>query len=135
MSGIGQDRPAIGHGWLPAPGLPSPHSRFRHGGHSSTCVPPSTGTSMSKLPTSTRALVLRKRDPVDGKVYHAAEIAERTLPALGPGQLLVRVAAVGFNRRDVRFTLGFDQSKRLTHGRFRSTGRGRACTQDYSMTK
>jgi hypothetical protein len=90
---------------------------------------------MSKLPTSTRALVLRKRDPVDGKVYHAAEIAERTLPALGPGQLLVRVAAVGFNRRDVRFNFGLNQVEQPTHGGFCSTGRGRAYTQDYSMTR
>jgi hypothetical protein len=90
---------------------------------------------MSKLPTSTRALVLRKRDPVDGKVYHAAEIAERTLPALGPGQVLVRVAAVGFNRRDVRFTFEFDQAERPAHGGFCSTGRGRACIQECSMTR
>jgi hypothetical protein len=56
---------------------------------------------MPELPTSTRALVLRKRDPVDGKVYHAAEVQERPLPALQQGQVLVRVSAAGFNRRDV----------------------------------
>jgi NADPH:quinone reductase-like Zn-dependent oxidoreductase len=57
---------------------------------------------MPELPTSTRALVLRKRDPVGGKVYHAVEIEERPLPTLQRGQVLVRVFAVGFNRRDVR---------------------------------
>jgi hypothetical protein len=52
-------------------------------------------------PTSTKALVIRKRDPVDGQVWHDAVLEERPLPELAQGQVLVRIVAAGFNRRDV----------------------------------
>lgn len=53
-------------------------------------------------PQKTRALILNKTDPVDGKTYHSAALEQRPIPALEAGQLLVRIGAAGFNRRDVR---------------------------------
>jgi NADPH:quinone reductase-like Zn-dependent oxidoreductase len=56
------------------------------------------------LPTTTKSLVLHKTDPVDGKVYHDAVLEDRPIPILEPGQLLVKVVAAGFNRRDVSYS-------------------------------
>ncbi|PCH37808.1 NAD(P)-binding protein [Wolfiporia cocos MD-104 SS10] len=55
--------------------------------------------SSSQMPAVTKAIVMRKsqRKPV----YHDTVLEERPLPALQKGQVLVKVAAAGFNHRDV----------------------------------
>ncbi|KAI0034537.1 NAD-P-binding protein [Vararia minispora EC-137] len=56
-----------------------------------------------KLPTKTRALVIRK---VRSKpVYHNAVVEEQSIPDVNPGELLVRMSAAAFNHREVRLTL------------------------------
>lgn len=51
---------------------------------------------------STKALILRKTAPAKGaSVYHDVVLEQRPVPALKHGELLLRVSAVAFNRRDV----------------------------------
>jgi len=57
-------------------------------------------------PQKTRALILNKTDPVNGKTYHSAALEERPIPALEAGQVLVRIGAAGFNRRDLWQRMG-----------------------------
>lgn len=56
------------------------------------------------MPLSTTALVIRKSIPAQkgAAVYHNVVLEQRPVPELKPGELLLKVAAVAFNRRDVR---------------------------------
>ncbi|KAF7305656.1 NAD(P)-binding protein [Mycena chlorophos] len=47
------------------------------------------------LPRTTRALVIRKNPP-----YHDAIVAEQPVPPLKDGEVLVKISAAGFNRRE-----------------------------------
>lgn len=59
------------------------------------------------IPTSTKALVLRKSEPTSSKhVYHGIEVISRPIPALKDGEILVKVTAVAYNRRDLWIRLG-----------------------------
>ncbi|KAJ8496183.1 hypothetical protein ONZ51_g1305 [Trametes cubensis] len=53
-----------------------------------------------QIPKSTKALVLRKSTQATQPVYHNAVLEERPIPALKPGQVLVRIYAAAFNHRD-----------------------------------
>ncbi|KAH9931711.1 NAD(P)-binding protein [Epithele typhae] len=53
-----------------------------------------------RLPTSAKALVVRKSANPTKPVFHDAVIETRPIPALKPGELLVKVNAVAFNHRD-----------------------------------
>ena len=44
-----------------------------------------------QIPKSTKALVLRKSTQATQPVYHNAVLEERPIPALKPGQVLVRI--------------------------------------------
>jgi NADPH:quinone reductase-like Zn-dependent oxidoreductase len=53
-------------------------------------------------PATTRVLVLRKTPAAEGQAtWHATALVDAPLPALQEGQVVVKVYAAGFNRRDV----------------------------------
>jgi D-arabinose 1-dehydrogenase-like Zn-dependent alcohol dehydrogenase len=54
-----------------------------------------------RYPTSLRALVLQKTSEPRKPVYHNVRIVEKSVPALKPGEVLVRINAAGFNHREV----------------------------------
>lgn len=54
------------------------------------------------LPASTKALTLQKSTLQRKPVYHDAVLKEQPIPALKAGQVLVKISAASFNRRDVR---------------------------------
>jgi len=56
---------------------------------------------MLTLPETTRALVLRKSLIEKKPTYHDAVVEVQAIPTLKEGEILVKMAAVGFNRRDV----------------------------------
>ena len=56
---------------------------------------------MIRLPETTRALVLRKSLVEKNPTYHDAVVEVQAIPTLKEGEILVKMAAVGFNRRDV----------------------------------
>lgn len=62
---------------------------------------------MFTLPETTRALVLRK-SLIEKKnpTYHDAVVEVQAIPTLKEGEILVKMAAVGFNRRDLWIRLG-----------------------------
>ncbi|KAJ6462464.1 hypothetical protein C8R45DRAFT_1064429 [Mycena sanguinolenta] len=55
----------------------------------------------SKLPHTTKALVLRKSPPGRTPLFHDAVVQEQAIPALKPGEVLVKMGAVAFNHRDL----------------------------------
>ncbi|KAJ7465965.1 hypothetical protein FB451DRAFT_1561264 [Mycena latifolia] len=55
----------------------------------------------STLPRTTKALVLRKSPAGRKPLFHDAIVQEQPLPALKPGELLVKMGAVAFNHRDL----------------------------------
>jgi len=59
-----------------------------------------------KLPKSTKALVLRKSAIQRKPLYHDASLEERSIPALKPGEILVKIGAAAFNRRDLWIRFG-----------------------------
>ncbi|KDR73817.1 hypothetical protein GALMADRAFT_251643 [Galerina marginata CBS 339.88] len=61
---------------------------------------------MSKLPTSTKALIIREADASRDPLYHDATIVERPLSPPEPGQVVVKIGAVGFNHKDVWQRMG-----------------------------
>lgn len=54
-----------------------------------------------RLPKETRALVVKRSPPERKPVYHDAVVEKYPIPALGEGQVLVKMGAVAFNHRDV----------------------------------
>lgn len=63
---------------------------------------PDDGSALRMLlPSTTKALVLRA-SPRSTKdyIYHDARLESLPIPTLKAGQVLVRVSAVAFNRRD-----------------------------------
>jgi D-arabinose 1-dehydrogenase-like Zn-dependent alcohol dehydrogenase len=64
-----------------------------------------------RFPSSFRALVLHSKDEQQNKsLYHDVHIVERPIPALKPGEILVKINAAGFNHREV--CLGITQKMR-----------------------
>jgi NADPH:quinone reductase-like Zn-dependent oxidoreductase len=61
---------------------------------------------MGSLPTSTNALVLREATPEAKSVYHDVVVASRPIPSLKQGEILVKMTAAAFNRRDLWIRLG-----------------------------
>lgn len=58
--------------------------------------------SSMPLPSTTKALVLRASSlTTKDNIYHDARLESLPIPALKAGQVLVRVHAVSFNRRDL----------------------------------
>ncbi|KAJ7681634.1 NAD-P-binding protein [Mycena rosella] len=53
------------------------------------------------LPRTTKALVLRKSPPGREPLYHDAVVQEQPLPALKPGEVLVKMSAAAFNHREL----------------------------------
>lgn len=55
----------------------------------------------SRIPESTRALVIKKCSAEATPVYHHAVLETRPLQQLKQGEVLVKMGAVSFNHRDV----------------------------------
>jgi hypothetical protein len=54
------------------------------------------------FPSSFEALVLQnQREQQNKSLYHDVRIVERPIPALKPGEILVKINAAGFNHREV----------------------------------
>jgi hypothetical protein len=62
--------------------------------------------SMAALPKFTNALVLRKATSQAKAVYHDAVVVSRPIPPLKHGEILVKMIAVAFNRRELWTRLG-----------------------------
>lgn len=79
---------------------------------------------MTSLPETTRALVLKQSPPERNPLYHDVVIEERAIPTpLKEGQVVVKMGAVAFNRRDLWIRLG--QYPGITFGAtFGSDGAG-----------
>lgn len=60
------------------------------------------------LPTTTRALVLQKAAQEQSPPYHDVVVEERPVPALKDQEVLVRIAAVALNHRDVHITISME---------------------------
>jgi NADPH:quinone reductase-like Zn-dependent oxidoreductase len=60
----------------------------------------------SRIPESTRALVIKKCSAEAKPVYHDAVLETRPLQQLKPGEVLVKMGAVSFNHRDVSNVTG-----------------------------
>ncbi|KZP05142.1 NAD(P)-binding protein [Athelia psychrophila] len=58
------------------------------------------------LPTSTKAIVLHKDASGNKEVFHDAVVASIPVPALQSGQVLVKLSALAFNRRDLWLRMG-----------------------------
>ncbi|KAJ7138197.1 NAD-P-binding protein [Mycena epipterygia] len=56
---------------------------------------------MSALPRTTKALILRKSPAARSPLYHDAVVQEQPIPALKPGEVLVKMGAVAFNHREL----------------------------------
>ena len=56
-----------------------------------------------RFPSSFKALVLQnQREQHNKSLYNDVRIVERPIPALKPGEILVKINAAGFNHREVR---------------------------------
>ncbi|KAJ7926262.1 hypothetical protein B0H13DRAFT_1973244 [Mycena leptocephala] len=55
----------------------------------------------TKLPRTTKALVLQKSPAGRKPLFHDAVVQEQSIPALKPGEILVKMGAVAFNHRDL----------------------------------
>lgn len=64
-----------------------------------------------QIPRTTKALVVQKASQQGSTLYHDAVLQDRPIPALTSGQVLVKMGAVAFNHRDVRFV--HNQQRRL----------------------
>ncbi|KAJ6539836.1 NAD(P)-binding protein [Mycena vulgaris] len=53
------------------------------------------------LPRTTKALVLQKSPAARKPLYHDAIVQEQPIPALKPGEVLVKMGAVAFNHREL----------------------------------
>ena len=58
------------------------------------------------LPTSTKAIVLRKDASGAKDVFHDAIVSNIPIPPLQSGQVLVKLSALAFNRRDLWLRMG-----------------------------
>ncbi len=55
-----------------------------------------------QFPSSFKALILQNAHEKQNKsLYHDVGIVERPIPALKPGEILVKINAAGFNHREV----------------------------------
>ncbi|KAF9449462.1 NAD(P)-binding protein [Macrolepiota fuliginosa MF-IS2] len=53
------------------------------------------------LPTTTKAVILRRSTSQEKPVYDDAVLVDKPIPELQPGEVLVKAGAVAFNHRDV----------------------------------
>jgi NADPH:quinone reductase-like Zn-dependent oxidoreductase len=69
---------------------------------------PSRNTTriMISPPKFTNALVLCQATSESKSVYHDIVVASRPVPSLKQGEILVKITAVAFNRRDLWIRLG-----------------------------
>lgn len=56
------------------------------------------------IPTSTKALILKQS--TSKPVYHGTALESHPIPSLNPGEILVQMTAVAFNRRDLWLRMG-----------------------------
>ena len=71
-------------------------------GHTATDGPFTDMAITHRFPSSFKALVLQnKRDQQNKSLYHDVRIVEGSIPALKPGEILVKIHAAGFNYREV----------------------------------
>lgn len=61
---------------------------------------------MSSLPNTTKSIILKKSASADKPVYHGTSLETRPIPALKQGEVLVKMTAVAYNRRDLWIRLG-----------------------------
>ncbi|KAJ6537738.1 hypothetical protein B0H19DRAFT_1003457 [Mycena capillaripes] len=55
----------------------------------------------TKLPRVTKALILQKSPAGREPLFHDAVVQEQSIPALKPGEILVKMGAVAFNHREL----------------------------------
>ncbi|OJA20397.1 hypothetical protein AZE42_05356 [Rhizopogon vesiculosus] len=60
-----------------------------------------------RIPEWTRELVVKKCSADTKPVYHDAVLEKRPLQQLKHGEILVKISAVSFNRRDVSVIFGY----------------------------
>ena len=69
-------------------------------------------------PVTTKAITLKR--PISthgsGPVYYDAVLERRPIPQLTPGEVLVRMGAVGLNHRDVSLVSLTYESRSIRHG-------------------
>ncbi|KAG8216808.1 hypothetical protein J3R82DRAFT_7058 [Butyriboletus roseoflavus] len=68
--------------------------------------PPRSCKMTVRLPKETRVLVVKKSPAERKPLYHDAVIEKRLIPVLQSGQVLVKMGAVAFNRRDLWIRFG-----------------------------
>ena len=57
-----------------------------------------------QIPRTTRSVIIQKQASAKKPMYHDAVIAEREIPALQRGEVLVRMSAAAYNHREVSFS-------------------------------
>ncbi|KAI0263396.1 NAD-P-binding protein [Gloeopeniophorella convolvens] len=55
----------------------------------------------NSYPSSTKALIIEKSTEPRQPIYHDARIVHKPVPALKPGEVLVKINAAGFNHREL----------------------------------
>lgn len=63
-----------------------------------------------KLPTNTKVIIIEESKVPRKPLYHDASLIDRPLSPPKPGEVVVKMAAVGFNHKDVRdspYSLGY----------------------------
>jgi len=63
-----------------------------------------------KLPTNTKAIIIEESKVPRTPLYHDASLIDRPLSPPKPGEVVVKIEAVGFNHKDVRassYSLGY----------------------------
>ncbi|KAG6876942.1 hypothetical protein C0993_011856 [Termitomyces sp. T159_Od127] len=70
--------------------------------------------TLTKLPTFTKSLTVKKAPAQGNPVYHDAVIEQKPIPALKRGEVLVKIGAAAFNHRDVWIRKG--QYPRIAFG-------------------
>jgi len=57
------------------------------------------------LPTLTKTLIVKEAEVPSKPVFHNAVLVSQPLATPKPGEVVVKIAAAGFNHKDVRFCL------------------------------
>ena len=55
-----------------------------------------------KLPTNTKVIIIKESKVPRKPLYHDASLIDRPLSPPQPGEIIVKIAAVGLNHKDVR---------------------------------
>lgn len=67
------------------------------------------------IPQSSKAIILQRSNTQQKPAYDEAVLVERPIPSLKQGEVLVRVAAVALNHRDVSTTTLHGPGSLLKH--------------------